>query len=286
MKLGTTGLLAGLLSAVLAAPVTAQDRGITRERFPFVGTRLAIQVDVEAPGSLRLIRGQNGSVTVVGRSLEGVTTAGLAGGDRLTLTGVGTGPVDYLVSVPEEVWVNLRIPGWSAGRGLGRGHSGSWDWEANSAPEPEPVERWLPGAQIDSTGGPLLYTTFTRELAPVRVDVPDLEGVERVSIRVQGHRFRVRTSRPLSVNEGGSDHLVIQPAAAPMEIVLEVPPYTRRLTVRLGGQTALQMDGTAISTLCTPVTRQRLSNDRLWFTFNPRGGTLQCGTAQIQRHGG
>ena len=281
-----------LLTALLATPVAAQEWQVAREQFPFVGTRLTIDVDVDAPGTLRLIRGQPGSVRVASRSRDGFTSSGLADSDRLTLAGAGAGPVDYLVAVPENVWVEVQLPDRSLGRGVARGESGSWEWQTDERSPGAPVTEWVPGTDADpastagAPGDELLYTTFTRELAPETIELPDLDLVERVAVRIQGRRFKVITSRPLSVDEGGSRRLVIRPARRPMDIVLTLPVSTANFRLRLGDHTALILHGRSVTTLCTPVTEQRLSNDRLWFTFNPLDGALSCGGQNVQRHGG
>ncbi len=272
------------VALLAAAPVAAQERQVARERFVFAGSRLTIDVSVEAPGTLRLIRGEPGSVRVASRSRDGFTSSGLAEDDRLTLSGIGDGPVDFLVAVPENVWVSVRLPGGGLGENVARGRSGTWEWEASEKPREDPVPRWLP--PLDEDPDELLYTTFSRDLAPTEVVVPDLSTVARVSVRLQGFRFKVSTSRPLAVDEGNDRQLVIKPAEPPMDLVLGVPASTPAFTLNLGGATALIIDGTTITTLCTPVTDQQLSHGRRWFTFNPLDGALSCSSDPIQRHGG
>ncbi len=272
-----------LVAVAVAAPLTAQEWQVARERFTFVGTRLAIDIDVEAPGSLRLIRGEPGTIRVASRARQGFTTSGLADGDRLTLGAAGAGPVDYLVSVPENAFVNVRLPGRSLGERVARGQTGQWEWNATERPERAPVTEWLPEP---GPGDRPFYTTFVRDRVPEEVSVPDLETVARVSVRIEGDRFRVYTSRPLAMDEGSPRSLVIIPARPPMDLVLAVPPQTETFTLRLGGRTALIVEGSTVTTLCVPLTEQRLSNDRRWFTFNPLGGALECGDASTRRHGG
>lgn len=279
-------LTTAVLALLVAMPLAAQEWQVAREQFTFVGTRLTIQVDVEAPGTLRLIRGQPGSVRVASRSQRGFTASGLADDDRLTLSAAGAGPVDYLVAVPENVWVDVRLPGWVSGRSVARGRSGTWDWDAAARSEEAPVTEWVPGFDTEGQWMETLYTTYTRPLAPAEVRVPDLSTVDRVSVRVEGAQFKVTTGRPLAVQEGSRQELVIRPADPPMDVVLYIPSGTSPFTLRLGGATALTIDGATVTTLCAPVTDQRLSNGRRWFTFNPLGGSLRCAPDLVQRHGG
>lgn len=278
-------LLAVLVAVAGSGTAAAQEWQVAREQFVFPGTRLTLRVDVEAPGTLRLIRGEPGSVRVTSRAQQGFTTSGLADSDRLTLSAAGAGPVDYLVAVPENVWVTVRLPGSATGEAVARGRTGRWEWDAARRPDHAPVTEWMPELGAEDDDG-LLYTTFARDLAPDEVSVPDLSVVARVSVRVEGHRFKVITSRPLSLEEGSTRTLVIRPADPPMEIVLTVPVATPTFTLRLGGATALLLEGQSITTLCEPVTEQWLSNDRRWFTFNPLAGSVHCSGDTVQRHGG
>lgn len=276
-----------MLAALIAMPVAAQEWQVAREQFVFAGSRLTIDVDVESRGTLRLIRGAPGNVRVAGRSRDGFTGSGLAEDDHLTLTSAGAGPVDYLVAVPENVWVQVRLRGQSLGDNIARGKSGAWDWDASPPVQEDPgVPRWLPGIDPETGDDVLLYTTFSRDFAPGEVEVPDLSKVARITVRIEGFRFKVIASRPLSVEVGDPRRLVIQPADPPMELVLAVPPVTATFTLKLGNSTALIIDGASVATLCTPVTDQRLSDGRRWFTFNPLGESLDCDGEAVQRHGG
>ena len=280
-----------LIALAAATPLTAQEWQVARDQFAYAGTRLTIRVDMEASGTLRLIRGEPGAVRVASRSQEGFTSSGLAEDDELTLSAAGAGPVDYLVSVPENVWVEVRLPGRAVGGSAPRGRTGTWEWNTSDRPQEAPVTEWVPGADPEGRlvgepdRGPL-YTTFSQDLAPGEVTVPDLDVVARVSVRLEGRRFKVITSRPLSVNMGSPREIVIRPAQPPMELILAVPAGTADFTLRLGDRTALVIDAETVTTRCAPVTEQWLSNDRRWFTFNLRDGSLQCGPDAVRRHGG
>jgi hypothetical protein len=270
-----------LAAAVLASPAAAQEWQVARETFAFAGSQLEIEVDAYAPGTLRVIRGNPGSVHVAGRAVSGFTGAGL-GDERLTLTAAGDGPVDYLVSVPVDVWVEVRIPGAVRGESMaGRVRSRTFQWEA-AAPPPEPVAEWRP--PLDERDA--RYTAYTRPQAPAVIALPDLGRVRSVDIRIEGDRFRVVTSRPLAVAEGDPDLLEIRPADPPMDVIVTLPAVTATFRLDMGGQTALVIDGDDVRALCAPVTRQWLSDGRRWLTFTPVGGALQCGSRPVPRHEG
>lgn len=270
-----------LAALLLAAPGGAQQWQVARESFAFAGSQLEIQVDVEAPGTLRVIRGAPGAVRVAGRAATGFTGAGL-GDERLTLSAAGPGPVDYLVSVPADVWVDIRLPG--SGRGVsmaGRDRSRTFQWERSAHPH-EPVAGWLP--PLDDRRP--RFTSYARDYAPAVVSFPELDNVRSVGIRIEGSRFRVTAGRPLSVDEGSPEHLEIRPAGPPMDLVVTLPAHTDQFRLQLGGQTALLIDGPDVDALCAPVTRQWLSDGRRWLTFSPVDGSLECGSRPVPRHEG
>lgn len=287
----------GLLALALAAPVTAQEWQVAREQFAFAGSRLEITVDVEAEGRLRLLRGGPGAVRVAGRAVSGFTAAGLTHDEELTLTALGEGPVEYMVSVPEGVWVSVRVPGRSFSQSVAS-HAGSrtFSWEGTSAARSAgparsarnpgrpavghvSVPREQPAPITPGAGPERLYTTFAADLAPGLVSLPNLEQVRRISIRLEGDGFRVAATRPLSLNQGDPEELRIVPAAPPMDLVLTVPAGTAWFDLQAEGVTILRVRAGDMETYCSPVTRQRLSPERRWVTFTPVDGDLRCATA-------
>jgi hypothetical protein len=293
-----------LAAATAGAPAQAQEWQTARERFAFAGHRLLIQVEVESPGTLRVIRGAPGSVRVAGRAERGFTAAGLAEDDHLTLTAAGPGPVDYLVSVPDNVWVEVRLPDGVFGESVGSYDSSrTFEWRrrgtppeavagspgVDAAPRAEatpPVAAGPPASAGTGVGPEPLFTTYTDAVAPSVVALPDLSVIRSVTVRVEGHRFRVVAGRPLAVRQGSPDELVIRPAGPPMDLVIAVPAGTRAFQLRAGAAIALLVDDGRVTPLCSPVTRQWLSHDRVWLTFNPVEGTLRCDATPAERHEG
>lgn len=100
------------LLAAVNLPGHAQEPGVTRERFAYLGSTLEIKVLTEAPGTLRLIHGQPGEIDVSARAIGGMASVGLSGGDTgsLNLTAVSGERVEYLVVVPEDVRVRILLP--------------------------------------------------------------------------------------------------------------------------------------------------------------------------------
>lgn len=278
--------LIALLALLTTGPAAAQEWQVAREAFAFAGSQLTIRVDAEAAGTLRVIRGAPGSVRVASRTDHGFGAAGLAEGDELTLTSAGPGAIDYLVSVPENVWVRVRLPGTSRGESMGsRSSSRTFEWGPAARPSHDPVEEWLPTApEAGLEEG--LYTTFAHHHTPAVVALPDLANVRSLTVRLEEGPFRAITSRPLSTRKGDEDRLEIRPAAPAMDIVLVVPRGTTRFRLDAGGEPALVLEGDSVTTLCSPMTQQWLSNGRRWLTFNPVEGALECTAHEAPRHEG
>lgn len=281
-----------LLALAAATPAAAQEWLVNRERFRYIGNRLTIDVATEAAGRLQIIRGQPGIVRVAGRAPVGFATAGLTDSDLLTLSAAGTGPVDFMVVVPERVWITVRIPthGPESVGAFTRARTFEWG-NAASAPtawgDPAPAApavRTLP-PQPSEAMGPELYTTYAADLAPPTINVPDLSAVRTVTVRTGGARFRIGTSRPLALQAGNPQSIEIRPSGAAMDIVIEVPAGTRNFALGLHGAEALTIREGVITATCTPATRQWLSAGREWVTFNPVDGRLDC-RSDAPRHKG
>jgi len=281
-----------LLILALATPVSAQQWQVERDQFAFAGRQLTVHVDAEVEGTLRVIRGPAGLVRVSGRSDAGMTVAGLTADEHLTLTAAGDGPVEFVITVPERVWIDVRLPDRPLGESMGTmNRSGTFHW-GTVATEQGP-ELGAPGSgagpfartepPFASDGG---YTVFADHWTPRTVTLPDLTNIRSVTVRVEGTGFRVGASRPLVLHPGDRDHVEIRPGGPPMEIVVVVPAGTTGFTLSAGGATALIVDGEQISVLCSPSTRQWLSDGRGWVTFTPAVSRLDCGPARDQQRRG
>jgi hypothetical protein len=111
--------LPALLPAAAAAPSGTQSPAsgeATYRRFGYLGKTLTVEVVADARGVVRVIRGEQAIVEVVGRagsSLVGIGLDDVRGG-RLTLATLGTAPAEYLLTVPGDVRVEVRLPGAAA----------------------------------------------------------------------------------------------------------------------------------------------------------------------------
>lgn len=105
-------------AAIAALPQAAASQAVTipadatRHAYTFQGDRLEIQVMGVPEGSLRLLRGARGELQVLGRAPNGLAGAGLerdGGAARLHLTAVGADRGIFLVVVPSEAIVRVRL---------------------------------------------------------------------------------------------------------------------------------------------------------------------------------
>jgi hypothetical protein len=190
---------------------------------------------------------------------------------------VGYGPVDYVVTVPERVWVTVHLPDRppeSMGT-MDRGRTFHWE-AAFQEDEFAAVPAWIPETN-PLAAHPSAYSVLASPVTPGLVALPDLRNIRSVTVRVEGDIFRVGASRPLALRQGDPAHLEIRPGGPPMEIIVVVPAGTAGFTLRAGGSSALLVQGERLTVLCSPNTRQWLSEGRGWVTFTPVGGTLDCG---------
>ncbi len=312
--------MAALLTALFgaAANAAAQEWDVNRRQYTFIDTRLTVDVQVEAEGTLRLIRGMPGRLEVAGRALNGFT--GFALGDRhgshLRLSAAGADRVEYLVVVPERVYVRIRLPDRRLAEVFGSTRDAvSYEWEAVDepasrpapqpdreservppvGPEPGTVEPGAPERALEpgtpaaatrtpaETPTPGLFTTYRDDVAPASVSLPRADLIHTLSVRLEGKRFRVAASRPLSLERGDPTALEIRPAPPPLDIVIGVPVGTDDFVVEVGGTPAFAIVEGRPIVLCNPAMEQALDDGRLWFTFTPEDGRLECSDAALDR---
>jgi hypothetical protein len=267
--------IAPILALALAAPAGAQQWQVARDRFAFAGSKLTIHVDVASEGSLTIIRGSAGAVDVAGRSDTGLTAAGLTPDEHLTLTAAGEGFVEYVLAVPERVWVSVRLPDRAGAESLGaRQRTGTFRW-GGTAHAPEPVTDWLPAGE-PRLGAASAYTVYAADTAPHTVTLHDLTHVRSITVQVEGSSFRVTASRPLTLAAGDARHVEIRPGSPSLELAIAVPAATASFTLVASGTPALVVDGRGLSVHCGPSSRQSLPDNRRWVTFTPIQGALEC----------
>ena len=284
-----TRSLIALIALAAAVPAAAQQHDIIRDRHPFIGGLITVDVRVHSPGRLSIIRGRPGVVMVTGRVADGIATSALDDRGRLTLDAAGDGEVSYVVAVPTGVRIRVSLPEGGDTPALGARSSGAryrWGASAETRAEPDPVGAALMAPPPDDPMGPSLFTVYYSPAAPREVFLPDPSTVRSVAVRFEGDDFRIGASRPFSVKPGATERVEIRPADPPMDIVLVLPLATRDFTLALGDVFPLLVRGGDTGVFCSPSVRQRLSDGRLVFTFNVAGQTLRCTQPPDPRHKG
>ncbi len=283
--------LAALTAACVARPASAQEWQVARQSFAFAGASLKVHVDVDAAGSIQILRGAPGSVHVAARTEHGFTDAGLTATELLTLAASGPGPVDYIVSIPQGVWVSLQLPGRVMPESIGSWDSGgTFQWTGREAPA-APAASAGAGAALRSTPAEgafdtQLFTTYTAPAPARTVSVDNLTAVRSITVRLHGSDFRIGSSRPLAVEPGDPERIEIRPAGGPLDLVVQLPEGALDFTLMAGGDAALVVRGDRAAPLCSPYTDQQLSDGQRWVTFTPADGTLRCTRDRTTRHEG
>lgn len=280
-------LLGAVLTALLvgAGAAHAQEWGVVRQSYLYADTRLVVDVRADVPGEIQLVRGSRGWLDVAARADRGIAGMALGGHRReeLVLTSMGAERVLYLVTVPENARVDIRLPGRRLGQAFWPPHDMvRYTWGAAERPGPEPTAVPALGHAVDvavggaaSLEGP--FTPFAAPRAPLRVDVPAGAAVRTVVVRIEDvSGFRVETERPMSVVGPGQRRLRLEPRGEPIDVVLVLPSDTREFALHIGSDEVLRVTGGEARALCGPVTEQWLEGGRRRFSFSPPASGMEC----------
>lgn len=264
-------LAAGILNIAAALPASAQERGVARRLFTFLDDEVTVEVSAESEGRLQVVRGEPGRIDVAARVPGGVSSFALGGpfGTTLRLVAVGGENADFIVVVPEDTYLRVRLPNRKNGNLGSSGRGGTFTWPATNAGSHTsaplaPVEPALPAR------------AHTSERAPTILNVPRLDAVSRITVRVVDGPFEVGGSRYMSVTPGNDQTVEIRTGTEPQNLFVNVPQGTRDFTLKLGGRTALVIRGAEVTASCEPVLEQTVSGGSKWFTFTPEMGRLSC----------
>lgn len=266
-----------LLSAifVVTASANAQEHELSRRQFNFFDNSLTVEIVADMPGQLQIIRGEPGRIDVAGRVPGGIPAFALGGReyDQLRLTALGGSHADFVVAVPEDAIVRVKLPNRHTHQVRSMQRSSNYKWQA--------MEK---GAEDDDTPTPPRGATVTREpivaysdvMAPRTLHVSNLNAVRTVSVRFEGPSFIVGGNRPMSVQKGDPTNIEVRTGDEAQDLVVTVPLGTSAFTLKLGGKTAMHVAGAEIRVYCEPVTEQDLGYGRRWYTFAPEMGRLTC----------
>lgn len=263
---------AGLACLLLVTPVAGQERQVARRQYTFLDNTLTIDVLSEASGVLRVLRGEPGLVEVAARAPKGFPAFAMGGreGHDLRLTAMGAERVDFLVVVPEDVRVRIRLPD--------RRHV-----EIASSSRPAATYSWgpnppstgeAPAVALPPPGG--MYLSYYSESVPRVFSIRDVAGVQRLEVRFEGTDFRVSTSRPVTIDAGRSDAIDFRAGQPPMNLVLTLPGDAADFRLVVGGKTAVEARSGEVRTFCERFISQRTQDGRRWYTFVASGDRLIC----------
>jgi hypothetical protein len=266
----TTVIWAGLLGLILATPVMGQ-RQVARRQYTFLDTNLTIDVQSDASGILRIMRGEAGLVEVAARAPKGFPAFGMGGrqGDELRLSSMGAERVDFMVIVPEDVRVRVRLPDRRHVEIASSNPSATYQWGANAPPATDDT-RAVPPADG-------MYLSYQNEAVPRTFTISDVAGIARLDVRFEGADFRVSTSRLVTLNPGRSDAINFRAGQPPLNLVLSLPSNTADFRLILGARIGLEARNGEIRLFCEQFISQKLEDGRRVYNFIASGGRLICG---------
>jgi hypothetical protein len=257
-----------LITAALFVPQMAQAQ-VARRLFTFLDNDVTVEVATDAPGTLQIVRGEDGQIDVAARVPGGLSSAALGGreSDRLRLTAVGGSRADFIVTVPEDTYVRVYLPNHKAGSLASTRGGGSYTWEGRN---PQPVV-----AQTTAlpTGPFIAHTT---ERTPHTISIPNLSSIHTVSVHFGASAFQIVSANAMSVIAGDPDNLEIRTGDRHEDIQITIPADIRNFTFRLGGRTALTANFGEITAYCDPLSEQDMGGRARWFTFTPEAGRINC----------
>ncbi|HUP88246.1 MAG TPA: hypothetical protein VM100_02785 [Longimicrobiales bacterium] len=264
-------VLVGVLSVAAALPASAQDWGVTRRRFTFLDNEVTVEVLADVPGTLQIVRGEPGSLDVAGRVNGGITSFALGGrdGSTLRLSVVGGQQAEFMVVVPEDAHLRVRLPNRKSGDLGSTRPGGTFTWAGKDEVEQAAIANAI--TNFRGIGG----AAYSATNAPLQLSIPKLTSVRNISVRIGSSVFDVSGSQIVSAVSNGSD-VVVTTGDQADAIVVNVPAGTRNFTLSLGGRTALVIRDVQVTAYCEPVTEQILDRTRHWFNFAPQAGLLRC----------
>jgi len=260
------------LAVGTAAPAAAQN-DVARRSFNFFNNDLIIEVLDRSAGELRVIRGGHGRVDVAARALGGFAGFGLGGivNDRLRLSAMGAYRVEYLVSVPDNIRLQVQLPNGDLTPAQG-GSEATFRWEAapteggGNAPDPAPE---LPAGSV---------LTYVNAATPQVVGFPDVARIRSIEVRVAGSDFRIAASRPMAMSPRATDQILIniRGDVDPVDLIFFVPRAADRFGIRVGDEVALMAGQGEIESYCASAQEFTGPDGSAGVRLTPVNGRLDC----------
>lgn len=261
-------------AAFVPAYADAQEYATGRRSFVFFGRELAIEVTADGPGALQVVRGEPGRIEVGAHAADGLSSVALGGwrGDRLRLNALGGGDASYIVVVPERVHVVATLPGQQGATRVPDEPAAVLRWDADAAlagfPESAASAVLTPGADG-------LFLVHHDDVAPAEL-VLHQASLNRVQVRVEGERFLVRSSQPLSLRGSQTSPLRLRTGENPIALVITVPSATRFFRLRSDSDVLLTIHEGQASTTCDRTLAVRDPAGGQQFEFVPVAGRVHC----------
>jgi hypothetical protein len=217
---------------------------------------------------------------VAAHAAEGLAGFGLNNDDRvLQLTALGAEAAQYIVVVPDNIRVRISLPdrrGWRPADGRG---AANFSWDVTTAPVP--VDYAPPVPTIE---GRFFLLQSTPD-APARVRLRNPTHIRSVELRLEGTDFRIASSRPLNATSGSADLVDVDPGRHDIDLLIQVPPFTRQFDLRLGATTIVAVRNGEPVTVCGPAVRQKTSEGAWRVTYRPSGAAACGGTPALTQPG-
>jgi hypothetical protein len=265
-----------LAATVLAAnTASAQEFELSRRQFNFFDNSLTVEIVADMPGQLQIIRGEPGKIDVAGRVPGGIPAFALGGReyDQLRLTALGGNHANFVVAVPEDAIVRVKLPNRHTHQLRSMQRSSNYTWEAMEKGAEDNDTPTRPRSAVTPREPAVAYSDA---MVPRTVHVTKLNAVRTVSVRFEGNLFTVGGSRPMSVQKGDPTNIEVRTGDEAQDLVIALPVGTSAFTLKLGGKTAMHVQGAEIRVYCEPLTEQDLGMGRRWYTFAPEMGRLTC----------
>ncbi len=265
-----------LLAATMlgATSANAQEHELSRRQFTFLDNTLTVEIVADMPGQLQIVRGEPGRIDVAGRVPGGIPAFALGGREenQLRLTALGGRNANFVVAVPEDAMVRVKLPDRHAHQIRSMQRSGNYTWgdlRRRSDDDTPAGPRVAPAPREPATA-------YSDVMAPRTLHVTNLNAVRTVSVRFEGNSFTVGGNRYMSVQKGDPTNVEVRTGDQAQDLIVTVPLGTSAFALKLGGKTAMHVAGAEIRVYCEPVTEQDLGAGRRWYTFAPEMGRLTC----------
>ena len=263
--------MAAALLVAATAPAAAQEYEVNRRSFTFLDNEVTVEVTAESEGRLQVLRGEAGRLEVAGRADGGMTSFALGGrdGSTLRLTAMGGENAEFILVIPEDTYLRVRLPNSRSGEVASSRPGGTFTWQSPDR-EAYAAHRAGPAPLGAATG-------HVAEVAPRVLDVPRLNSARTITVNIGSAYFQVGGTQWMSVRNGSTTEVEIRTGDEPQNLTISVPAGTRDFTLRLGGKTALRVRGMEVSSYCEPVTELEIAGGAARrFVYTPENGRLRC----------